>query len=637
MSSELAGAASHAQYRREIDGLRAVAVVSVILWHAGFASVSGGFAGVDVFFVVSGFLITAILYGDLSRERFSFRRFYERRVRRILPALVFIVAATFPFVWAWALPDAFESYSRSIVSVVFFVSNLFFWRSSDYFGVDAEQMPLLHTWSLSVEEQFYVLFPVLLLVLWKLSRKKILPILVVMACASFVLGEWGHRYEPVANFFLAPTRAWELLAGAVASVFTFQRPSKPRELPAALGLAMMLLSFFVYDESTPFPSAFALLPVMGTVLVLLFGRAGTATAAILSTRPIVGIGLISYSAYLWHQPLFVLARMRLLTDPSPPIMLALCVLSLALAAFSWKFVEQPFRRPPSASAAPSARPFAMAAAGSAVLVAIAMIGVVSHGAKFRFNESVISMLARFDQEKAARRKNIHADECQFNEQRTGVGVDGFLERWTCEPKAGDGMIATDIAIFGDSHSADIAEAMRANGGDVMQIGGANCSLTPELMSADCRKIARFIKQKIVAVGITRLWLANRYFPPELTPAAIRSMIEFWKIDGVAVSVFSPMPEYRNLRDVAAKSVWLGIAMPLTLDSGANQRFMAAELKDLFTRSSVGVLDSKKLFCAASPGCAAFAGTTPLMTDGQHLSTEGAQRFGRALVEELSVQ
>jgi hypothetical protein len=198
------------------------------------------------------------------------------------------------------------------------------------------------------------------------------------------------------------------------------------------------------------------------------------------------------------------------------------------------------------------------------------------------------------------------------------------------------MIATDIAIFGDSHSADIAEAMRANGGDVMQIGGANCSLTPELMSPDCRKIARFTKQKIVAGGIKRLWLANRYFPPELTPAAIRSMIEFWKIDGVAVSVFSPMPEYRNLRDVAAKAVWLGIEMPLTLDSRTNQRFMA-ELKDLFTRSSVGVLDSKKLFCAASQGCAAFAGTTPLMTDGQHLSAEGARRFGRALVEELSVQ
>jgi len=331
------------KYRPEIDGLRALAVVPVILFHAGFELFSGGYVGVDVFFVISGYLITTILIEDLENDRFSLVNFYERRARRILPALFFVMLMCIPFAWMWMLPSQMKDFSQSLVAVSLFGSNVLFWRETGYFNIAAEEKPLLHTWSLAVEEQYYVLFPIFLFLAWRYGKNRVFWMIVVMASISLLLSEWGWRNKATANFYLAPSRAWELFSGSIAA-FIVQRKGVQKNNPLAmLGLAAIVFSIFAYDESTPFPSFYALVPVLGVVLLVLYANKDTLAGKVLSTKAFVGVGLISYSAYLWHQPLFAFARIEIVSQPSELLMIFLSVLAIFLAYGSWRYVEKPFR------------------------------------------------------------------------------------------------------------------------------------------------------------------------------------------------------------------------------------------------------------------------------------------------------
>ena len=331
------------KYRTEIDGLRALAVVPVILFHAGFELFSGGFVGVDVFFVISGYLITTILIEDLENQRFSLVSFYERRARRILPALFFVMFACIPFAWMWMLPSQMREFFQSLVAVSLFASNVLFWRESGYFDAAAEEKPLLHTWSLAVEEQYYVVFPIFLFLAWRYGKNRVFWMIVAMASISLLLSEWGWRNKATANFYLAPTRAWELFAGSIAAFIVQKNGVRKNNFLALLGLAAIIFSIFAYDESTPFPSLYALVPVLGVVLLILYADKDTLTAKLLGTKALVGIGLISYSAYLWHQPLFAFARIHTGGSAEGWLMFWLSALSLLLAYFSWKFIESHFR------------------------------------------------------------------------------------------------------------------------------------------------------------------------------------------------------------------------------------------------------------------------------------------------------
>ena len=332
------------KYRAEIDGLRALAVIPVILFHAGFELFSGGFVGVDIFFVISGYLITTILIEDIENKRFSIVYFYERRARRILPALFFVMLLCIPFAWMWMLPTQLRDFSQSLVAVSVFASNILFWRETGYFAAAAEEKPLLHTWSLSVEEQYYVVFPIFLILAWRFGKNRVLLIIVVMVAVSLLLSEWGWRKQPTANFYLAPTRAWELFAGSVTAFVVHKQGVQKNNSLALAGLVAIVFSIFFYNESTPIPSVYALVPVLGVVLLILYGEKDTFAAKLLSTKGFVGIGLISYSAYLWHQPLFAFARIRSLEHPSASLMLTLTLASLSIAYLSWRFIEKPFRK-----------------------------------------------------------------------------------------------------------------------------------------------------------------------------------------------------------------------------------------------------------------------------------------------------
>ena len=366
-------------YRREIDGLRAVAVLPVILFHAGFEVFSGGFVGVDVFFVISGYLITSIILRERGEGRFSILKFYERRARRILPALFVVVLACLPFALAWMLPWQLKDFGQSALAVALFSSNILFWRQSGYFAPAAEQQPLLHTWSLGVEEQYYILFPLMVLVLWRFGIRRMGWVIAAAALASLGLSELGWRMQPTANFYLLPTRAWELLAGSLLAIWLTSR-SRPTGLTAeaggALGLGLIVWSILSLDKGTPFPGLWALLPVGGSVLVILCASPATWTGRLLGWGPMVGIGLISYSAYLWHQPLFAFARIRSIEAPSTGLMVTLAVLALGLAWITWRYVERPFRNPAQVS---RPRIFAGALAGSLLMIATGLTFVLANG------------------------------------------------------------------------------------------------------------------------------------------------------------------------------------------------------------------------------------------------------------------
>lgn len=364
------------RYRSEIDGLRAIAVVPVILFHAGVSTFAGGFVGVDVFFVISGFLITAIITEELDRRTFSVLTFYERRCRRILPALFFVVLACVPFALWWMNPFELKEFSQSVFATATFSSNVYFYLKTGYFDIASELKPLLHMWSLAVEEQYYLFFPLLLGVLVKMGSRWTTAVIATGALLSLCLSEFLLRRDPSANFYLVPTRVWELLVGAMAALVVQQRAVRPSQSWSAAGLAMILLAIFLFDAETPFPGVFAMVPVAGTVALLMTGTSETWTGRLLSHPILVGIGLISYSAYLWHQPLLAFHRLYFLRPPDAWQMVLLVASTFVLASISYRLIEAPFRRKDRFS---RRQVFGFSGIGIAVLVTIGLAGHLSAG------------------------------------------------------------------------------------------------------------------------------------------------------------------------------------------------------------------------------------------------------------------
>ncbi|GGC21609.1 acyltransferase family protein [Pseudoduganella buxea] len=433
------------RYRAEIDGLRAVAVLPVILFHAGFDFFSGGFVGVDIFFVISGYLITTIIVAEIKAGNFSIVNFYERRARRILPALFFVLACSLPFAWMWLVPQDLKSLSQSLVAVMLFSSNILFWKTSGYFESAAELKPLLHTWSLAVEEQFYLFFPLLLMGVWRFGPRRVLPLLAVAALASLAIAHWGSAAQPDAAFYLLPTRGWELLIGAFAALCLLdERAWQPGRLASeagsALGLALLLYSIFLFDKDTPFPSLYTLVPTAGTALVILFATPATTVGRLLGRRALVGIGLVSFSAYLWHQPLFALARHRSLDEPDRLVFAGLVVASIVLAYFSWQYIEKPFR---DRQRFKRGQIFLYAAIGSTVFLLLGLAGHATHGfEQARTTDAHRQVL------KTAAASPLRA-KCH-----TG-GADYTPPAKACEINGGP----LRVAVFGDSHAVELAYAL----------------------------------------------------------------------------------------------------------------------------------------------------------------------------------
>ncbi|MCC7460202.1 MAG: acyltransferase [Proteobacteria bacterium] len=336
------------RYRNEIDGLRAIAVIPVVLFHAGLKTFSGGFVGVDIFFVISGYLITSIILSKIDDNNFSLTEFYERRARRILPALFLVMGVTIPMAWLWMDPFELKEFGQSLISTATFSSNIFFQLKTGYFNTSSELKPLLHTWSLAVEEQYYIIFPLLIMLVHRLGRTTLILTLVTITLTSLALAQWAAYNSPSFASYSLPTRMWEILLGSFVALY-FQRSDKIIQiawLNQTLSFAGLLLIFYsiaYFDAHTPFPSLYTLVPTIGAALVIIFAQPHTIAHRLLASRIMVGIGVISYSVYLWHQPVFSMARIYTLKDLSFGWNAACTIITFALAYLTKLSVEDYFR------------------------------------------------------------------------------------------------------------------------------------------------------------------------------------------------------------------------------------------------------------------------------------------------------
>ena len=433
------------KYRSEIDGLRALAVVPVILFHAGFKVFSGGFVGVDVFFVISGYLITTILLNDLEAGKFSIVNFYERRARRILPALCVVMLACLPFAWIWLSSQDMKSFSKSLVAVSIFSSNILFWRTSGYFDTATELKPLIHTWSLAVEEQYYVLFPLFLLFAWRLGKRWIVSLLAICAIISLAGAQYFSEKNPSFDFYLLPTRSWELLIGAFVAFYYTEHNIKKHKYWAAesgslFGFALILYSTFAYDNQTPFPSIYALAPTLGAALIIVFATHQTMVGKLLGTKLFVAVGLISYSAYLWHQPLFAFARQFSLGQPGTVLMISLAAATVPLAYLTWRFVERPFRNRHRFT---RNQVFCFAFVFSAIFIGIGLAGDFTDGFK-KQRTTAEQLLVLKSAIPSPKRAECHTD-----------GENYLKPNDACEYHTG----RLRVAAFGDSHVIELAYAL----------------------------------------------------------------------------------------------------------------------------------------------------------------------------------
>jgi len=469
----------HMRYRPEIDGMRAIALMQVICYHAGFPFAAGGFVGVDVFFVISGYLITAGIVGQLDAGKFSLASFYDRRVRRILPALIVVAMASVPFAWSWLYADEIRKFARSLLAVAGFYSNFHFRESSGYFDGSAEYSPLIHTWSLAVEEQFYLIWPFVILGCWRFARPGSLKALAGLALSSLLLAVWASSYAPSFAFYLLPTRLWELALGGMVGVHLHQALApRPRPwlmtLATALGLCMVVGASVFFNERTPTPGLLTLIPTLGAALFILCAQDASGPGKILSGRLFVRTGLISYSAYLLHQPIFAFARLRSIDEPGPQQFAMLTVLVLSLASLLWYFIERPARLLPC-------RTRTVALASVLGLAAMAMSAlwlqrVLPRHAPSPYEKQVRAFTAREFQAKARH------GTC-FLDSATQSHVNFAAECQGVSPNP------TKVLLWGDSHAAALAMGLRALSPGFMQYTASGCPPTPGRVFVSARNCA----------------------------------------------------------------------------------------------------------------------------------------------------
>ena len=664
--------AGAAVYRGEIDGLRAIAVVSVICFHAGLRWFPGGFVGVDVFFVISGFLITRIIIDEMVKGTFTLRGFYARRARRILPALAFVLVACVPPAALLMSPAQLVDFFRMTTAVALFASNYVLAQSTGYFDGPAEERPLLHTWSLAIEEQYYLVFPLLVLALWRLGRIRLLLALLALALASLALSEFGWRYYRAQNFFFTPSRFWELLLGSICALVTGRLsararnwPSWARDLLAGSGLAAIVAATLCFNRMTPTPGALILVPTLGTALVLLFGTSGTWTARLLALRPMVWLGLISYSLYLWHQPLLAFAKIRSL-DPLPaPTLYALILLAVGLAFLTWKFVEQPAR---TTYRMPDSRTLYAALAGTVALALLGLGGAVATP-KAKATPVPPSVLRAFAQP-------ARAKECF--DIAYGHSKD---KGWICDvnPSA---EAAPGFLLFGDSHGLQVLHAFEA----AAQQAGRRGAFTgfsgcvpllgvyplngPDQARHDCHalndRVLAYVKDnRIKDVFLVAKWSYYTDFynstdylnalgssPSEAVSIensrrafrqGLANTLRAYQSLGVRVYVLEQIAQQRYAPSAVYARVW---SDPVTVEKQLKylsvsraehrklQSYVAQVFHELKAQSHLTILNFDDLFCDSE---VCFMGTPKISyyMDASHLSDDGASRLVPSVSQLLS--
>lgn len=615
-------------YRKDIDGLRAVAIVPVVLYHAGLSALGGGFIGVDVFFVISGYLITSILADDIRRGEVSILGFYERRARRIFPALFVMLLVSIVVSAAILLPFDLRAFSRSVIATVSFTSNILFHLESGYFAAPSELKPLLHTWSLAVEEQFYILFPILLYLLSKTGRRTRNAVLVAIAALSFAVNLWGVRPHPSATFYLLPARAWELLLGSLLALNILPAPAGRglREIAAALGLGLIGTSVLALSAADPFPGWNAALPCIGAALIIWAGIGGDSLGGrLLGLQPLVFIGRISYSLYLWHWPIIVFVKYATNRPLSPAEAGMAVAASLVAATLSWRFIEQPFR---GKGRFTRRGIFTASAVAAALLLSVGAVGYGTKGWPQRFPEAlpIIAKYADYPPSFGMLRRGT----CFLQDGQPAADYD----RDACY-----GGASPDVLIWGDSLAAHLyhglsTQASRAK----LTIGQATQSLCAPVLNlpayyiAGCRafndRILGLIRQDpprtVILAGRWEVVGLDGIARLEDTIAALKSAGS--EVIVVGQSPIFPAPAYALYIKALHNDT---IAAPVAENDYGPLNQRVAEVAE---QSGAAFFAPEQLFCSGGR-CRIQQDGVLLFWDNSHLTEEGSDYVGERFFDQ----
>jgi peptidoglycan/LPS O-acetylase OafA/YrhL len=640
------------KYRSEIDGLRAIAVIPVLLFHAGFPYLTGGFVGVDVFFVISGFLITSILIKEIDNKNFSILKFYERRARRILPALFFVLfcsALIIPFINN--SPNVLTNFGESILSVVLFVSNIYFWLNTGYFGETSELSPLLHTWSLAVEEQYYLFFPLLAAWIYPKAKGELKfgTTLIFIIILSLVAAEWGVRNDPIGNFYLITSRAWELLFGSMAALIINKSwieslNSKLKSALSMLGLLLITVSYFTFSPNTAHPSLITVVPVMGTVLVLLFCHKSSLSGRILTFQPMVFVGLISYSLYLWHQPILAFAKMHTSIHLATHVQLVLLVVIFMISYLSWRFIENPFRNKHKFT------PSRIAIMSCCSIIFMFILGGI-YKENINFQKAIYPEdMQRYEILLSAHnsnevRKPMNQGCNIWSKEFTPLFMQKFNECSEMHGKA--------LFILGGSHGTDLYNAIALNSQYpfIVSISRGNCrahnpiGLSDNLKKCQYRKFEEFSrtnKDKIALVLYTQI--PNRLFNKHIKHAS-KNDLSLEHVDQV-VEYFSRLKENHQL-NIIMVGMW-----PSLLRSSINlnyrkdllpqikenysentivlTRFVDSVFKAKLGKKGIPYISKMDSFGLSLPEDL-FIENALTYKDNNHLSNKGEEVFGKRFV------
>lgn len=637
------------KYRADIDGLRAVAVLSVTAFHIDLFGLYGGFVGVDIFFVISGYLISSMIFSEIDAGRFSIVTFYERRIRRIFPALFAMLLALTVAAIIYIFPVDLVDYSKSLLAAVGSVSNFYFWNHSGYFDSPTTK-PLLHTWSLAVEEQFYIFFPVFLLTVRRFFPHRLKISVIALFTLSLATSAVLVYTNPNAAFYMPYTRAWELLMGTLISLGVFPRLGSAFQRNAAtlVGLGMILYSVFFYSSSTPFPGLTALLPCLGSALIIGAGAHGSSLVGrVLSLRPVVFVGLISYSVYLWHWPVIVLHKMGVLLGMGTSLPTRLssqisphrydhCVellLSLVLGALSWRFIERPFRRGGLSLKGP--RLFATTGAAIAGIAVFCIVSIISGGFRGRFSPEAEQIASYFSNNKAPK-----------NPTRRGVCFLTPEYHWS---NFDTGQCLHQVAgksnylLVGDSHSAalwpGLSESM--HNANILQASVSACRPTVHAVGiSTCSRVMEYIfRDYLPQHPVQKLLLQGRWETKDI--AEIGSTIGWAKQHHIPVVLIGPVPEYdAPLPRLLGYSIAWHEPGFVTQHRTADSGLLDSRLDDLAGNVwHVPYISLYQTICNKD-SCTEYADAAhkvPLMADGDHLSEAGAVLVARRLIDQGELQ
>lgn len=618
------------KYRADIDGLRAVAVLSVIFGHLDMNYLRGGFVGVDVFFVISGYLISSIILFEIEQFRFSIVNFYERRIRRIFPALFSVLLIVSIISFVYLLPKELVNYCNALLATVGFASNFYYLSNSNYFDLPTTS-PLLHTWSLAVEEQFYLLFPLFLLIIRRFVRRQFQAAIVVIAIASFLLSVLLVRYDQNNAFYMLYTRAWELLIGTMLSQGMFPMISSRwlRNIAALVGIGMIAYSVIFYTLRTPFPGLNALVPCLGAALIIGAGSSGSSLVGMaLSWRPVVFIGLISYSLYLWHWPVLVFGQMGIVTPSVHQLPLGFAGVvtrhrlnlvydagfPIILAVLSWKFIECPFR---TGRLRLAGRPlFTFAGAAICTWVLVSLTTRLSDGFPGRFPSASVRMAAESDLTKFGQASR--AGVCFI-----GMGV--HFEKFDFNKCLREEKTKSNYLLLGDSKAAMLYHglSLAMTDANLMQANVAGCgALVDPYGDRDCVKMMEYIygeylpTHKVKGVILCIHWAANDL-------EKLNDTVEWSKRNHIPLVIIGPNPTYdMPLPRLEAYAIaWNKPNMASQHLDGEVKTLdeqMALRAKTIW---HVPYLSLYQLICPNGP-CMEFADSTnsvPMLLDTGHLS------------------